>query len=634
LFSVTIDPDNFDAIAGTYSIEVTANSKADPGVTVIITLNVEITPLGDLDLDPSSQTTTGEPEDTIDYKVKVSNKGNAMDTFDLSLEGNYKEWGQILDTQFNPISQVTLNATTLPGSFTDVIVRVTIPGTGETSAGQSYPVTLKASSTNTEDVTKTAQVSTTVEDFVDLILEYSGSGNATRDFDPNKKAPKFSFRVTNNGNQDEESIEIRVDDMDTDWSFSPEILADSLEPGGASTFSVEFTIPSDEDVGDYDMEVYVVSSVDPTIQSDRIFITVTIIKPDLSISSSDVIYDDMDVLRSKVGSAVTISAEIQNVGDTEAKNVQVKLYEYNTLKGTKSISTIAAGGSRKVDFRWTVPDEEVELTVEITPLEAEIDDGNNEIQPIILDLRPDLSFDDDLNLSAAANPGEKITLRAFVKNSGGDAEDVVVKFFDGTKLIGQDTIDIDFDKIEEASVEWDVPDKEGETRNLKAEIDMSGAEGHGEEISKSVKVEGEALTGDFFSVSGLLMLIIGFIIGAIIFLFIGRASGRGAGGAQAQGPGAMAGPAFGAFEKEMPMGADKGAKGPVGPEGPEGAPAPFERMDEEGEAGAAGEEEEAAKPKEAARVRCPKCGRVMEVTSTQRPLQIPCECGTTLMLKK
>jgi uncharacterized membrane protein len=293
---------------------------------MIITLFVEITPLGELDMDPTSQTQQGEPEDTIDYKIKVSNKGNAIDTFELSLEGTYKDWGEILDTQFNPITEITLNATTLPGSFKDVIVRVTIPGTGETSAGQSYPVTLKASSTNTEDVDKTAQVSTTVEDFVDLILEYSGSGNATRDYDPNSKAPKFSFRVTNNGNQDEDSIEIRVDDIDPDWDFSPTILSDSLEPGGASTFSIEFTVPDDESVGDYDMEVYVVSSVDPTVQSDPIFITLNIIKPDLAVSSSDITgLDDLDKLREKVGSAVTISATIHNDGDTDAKNIQIKL---------------------------------------------------------------------------------------------------------------------------------------------------------------------------------------------------------------------------------------------------------------------------------------------------------------------
>jgi hypothetical protein len=438
--------------------------------------------------------------------------------------------------------------------------------------------------------------------------------------------------VTNNGNQDEDSIEIRVDDIDPDWDFSPTIISDSLEPGGASSFSIEFTVPDDESVGEYDMEVYVVSSVDPTVQSDPILITLNIQKPNLAVSSSDISgLDDLDNLMEKVGNAITISATIHNDGDVDAKNVQVKLYEDSTLKGTKSVSSIVAGGSRKVDFRWTVADDEVEMKVEITP-QIEVDEGDNEISPIFLDLRPNLDFVGDLNLSADPAPGTKITLRAFVENTGGDAEDVTVKFYDGTKLIGQDTIDIDFDDTEEASVEWDVPDKQGETRNLKVELDHDNGV-LGGDLTSSQKLEGESVTGDFLSMASIIMLLVGLIIGALIFFFIGRASGGGRGGAQQpQGPQGMAGPSFGAFEKEMPEGADKGAKGP----------APFERMDDEGAEGGigagfqagAGEEEEAPKPKEAARVRCPKCGRVMEVTSTQRPLQIPCECGTTLMLKK
>jgi hypothetical protein len=379
--------------------------------------------------------------------------------------------------------------------------------------------------------------------------------------------------------------------------------------------------------------------VDPTVQSDPIFISLNIIKPDLAVSQSDVEgLEDLDKLQEKVGSAVTIQATINNFGETDAKNVQVKLYEDSTLKGTKSLSSIVAGGSRNVDFRWTVADDDVEIKIEITP-QIEVDEGNNEFSPIFLELRPDLKWEGDLNFSAAPAPGTKITLRTFVRNAGGDAEDVTVKFYDGTKLIGQDTLDIDHDEIGEASVEWDVPDKQGETRNLKVEIDHDNAEVP-RDLTQSVKIEEQDIGGDFLSMASIIMLLVGLIIGAIIFFIIGRASGRGSGGAQqAQGPQGMAGPSFGAFEKEMPMGADKGAKGPAGPAGPAGAPAPFERMDEEEGAGpgageGADDEEGAPKPKEAARVRCPKCGRVMEVTSTQRPLQIPCECGTTLMLKK
>ena len=180
----------------------------------------------------------------------------------------------------------------------------------------------------------------------------------------------------------------------------------------------------------------VVSSVDPAVQSDPILIKVEIVKPNLVVSVSDIGgLDDIDYLRGKVGNAVTISAIIRNIGNTEAKNVQVKLYEESTLKGTKSISSIDAGGEKKVDFRWTVPAEEVEIWIEITPQE-EIDDEDHDY-PIFLDLRPDLSFSGDPISFSNSNPapGEKITINVNVRNTGGDAEDVVVKFFDGTKLI-------------------------------------------------------------------------------------------------------------------------------------------------------------------------------------------------------
>ncbi|UCE74449.1 MAG: hypothetical protein JSV56_01745 [Methanomassiliicoccales archaeon] len=622
--NIPISTENEKAVVGMYQVEVTGTSVNDATITRTIILNINITAKAGLQVG-DSQTGTGEPGDVIDYKFRITNKGNAPDTFDLALSGTNKDWGQILEAvpPYAPLSEVALDVEGVSQDYyVDIYVRVTIPGTGETSAGTSYAVDLEVSSSTSEDVSLKRQATTTVEDYLDLILEYSGSGLPHKEFDPNQKAPKFSFRVTNNGNQDETGITIRVDP--DDWDFLPETLADTIEPGGTSTFSLEFTIPADEKRGEYELQVYVVSSIDPATKSDPVYITINITKPDLSVSSGDISgLDDMDYLMGKVGNAVTISAAISNEGDSDAKSVQVKLYEDNNVRGTKSISSISAGASKNVDFRWTVVAEDVELKIEITPQE-ELEEDNNEVT-IQLDLRPDLSFEgEQINFSKSnPAPGEKITLTALIRNTGGDAEDVVVKFYDGTKIIGTDTLDIDHDEVGEATYDWEVPDKEGESRSIKAEIDLSGVQGHGDDATKSVKIGGEG-AGQIFSGAGLLGMIVGLIIGAIIFLFLGLAMGRrGAPKAGAGAPEGAAGPSFGAFEKEMPAGADKKA--------PKAAPAPFERMEEE----APSEEEEKAKPKEAvARVRCPKCGRVTEVTSTQRPLQIPCECGTTLMLKK
>jgi hypothetical protein len=195
--------------------------------------------------------------------------------------------------------------------------------------------------------------------------------------------------------------------------------------------------------------------------------------------------------------------------------------------------------------------EEVELRIEITPQE-EIEEDNNKVS-INLDLVPNLDFDGEkLNFSKTSPAvGDKITITAFVENTGGDAEDVVIKFFDGTKEIGRDTIDIDYDKVGEASIEWTIPDKDGETLNIKAEIDAEDADGHEETFTKGLKVGGTGGVDDLFSMSGIIMLLVGLIIGAILFFIIGRASGGGRGGqTQPQGPQGMAGPSFGAFEKE------------------------------------------------------------------------------------
>ncbi|UCF07188.1 MAG: hypothetical protein JSW28_05905, partial [Thermoplasmata archaeon] len=630
---VTITSEKRLAIAGTYSIEITADSEEDPSKSYSITFTVKILAAADVEVDALVSSDTGEPGDVVDFTVKISNKGNDNDTFELTLLGPYKDWAEIYDASgLTKTTQVDLGPTEKPGSFVDVIVRVTIPGTGETDAGLTYEIDIKASSKNTEDVSDTATVSTEVESYTDLELDYSGRGAPSADYNPNKSPPKISFRVTNNGNELEDGISVWVEDMPTNWGTN-EPSVEPLDPGTSGTFTLQFDIPNDED-GTHDLRVFV-KSTDESFSSDYVYVRINITKPNLVIQDVHGV-DNLDNLKDRVGNAITISVDVANEGDAKAENLQVKFYEDGNVRGTKSISSIDAGVVKTVNFRWTVLAEEVELKVEVSEV-IETDDSDNELTLDIMDLRPDLSFDGEkLNLSKSnPAPGETITLKAFVLNEGGNAEDVVVKFYEGTKVIDIDTIDIDFGEVGEASVEWEVPDKEGESIDIKAEIDLSGAQGDGDDTSKSVKVQEPSAVGvgEILSPAGITGMGIGIGIGIILFI-IGLVMGRGSARRRRGPEGPAAGPSFAAFEKEMPEGADKGAM-----KGPMEGPAPFERPEgEEGEAAppgeGEGEEEETAAPKEAVRVRCPKCGKVKEVTSTQRPLQIPCECGTTLMLKK
>jgi uncharacterized membrane protein len=93
---IVITSENDKALSGEYDIEITATSKADPSIIKTIIIHINITPNAGLDVD-SSQTSSGKPGETLDYMFKITNKGNAPDTFELSLEGWVSDWGQILD---------------------------------------------------------------------------------------------------------------------------------------------------------------------------------------------------------------------------------------------------------------------------------------------------------------------------------------------------------------------------------------------------------------------------------------------------------------------------------------------------------------------------------------------------------
>jgi PKD repeat protein len=324
-------------------------------------------------------------------------------------------------------------------------------------------------------------------------LEYTEGGFPVKDHDPNKATPQFTFKVTNTGNMDEDGIEIRLDDIPPAWDYSPTIVIDTLNPGESSIFDLGFQIPSDESVGSYDMWIYLVSSVDPSEQSQRMKVTVNITKPDLTVSLSDISgLNDIPFLKGKIGESTTITARIHNIGQSEADMVEVKLFEEMTLRDTKTVTSIVPGGYYDVDFSWMVVSQEVELRVEIAP-QIELDLGNNAIPPIFLDLRPDLSFTGaKLNFSnSEPQPEETIIISAFVQNTGGDAENVIITFYNSTEIIGNDTINLNYNEIKEATISWKVTGAFEAILTIRAEIYLPDAIGDGEDTIKLLNVAGE-----------------------------------------------------------------------------------------------------------------------------------------------
>ena len=239
-------------------MEITGRSQSDSLIRRIIIIYVTIEPVAGVKVEADPSTGSEEPGEYIDYPIKITNEGNAIDTFRLTKTGEASGWGEFLNaTNLLPQNEFAIAA----GKLEELILRVTIPGAGETEALEPYGITVKATS-SLEDISDAVQITTTVEEYVDLKLEYTDGEEARMDYDPNKNTPEFSFRVTNYGNQDESAVEIRVDGIESDWDYTPKIVSATLDPGGSSIFSIEFiTIPDDENEGEYEMRVVVVSSV-------------------------------------------------------------------------------------------------------------------------------------------------------------------------------------------------------------------------------------------------------------------------------------------------------------------------------------------------------------------------------------
>ncbi len=612
--TISIFDDELEALAGTYPIEVIATSVTDPTVTESLTLYVEITSVGKVTVEilaPTSQ--EGEPGEELEYTVKIKNMGNDNDTFEMSLTGTADDWSVLKDNEGKTVTSLALESE----DFAYLTLTVTIPAGGETEAGP-YTVKVEASSTNTDGQTDSDTATVTVSTYIEIIM--STYGATSKNYDPNDgDTISFKFTLKNNGNEPEDGITIDAKSLPEYWVIGDIEFSDTIEAGGSATITVPFKCENRDAVKEetVEMELYAISS-DAITESNTVTVIINVTKPDVTIS--DVIgLDDISSLRGKVGSSASITVKVANDGTANADSVKVELWEDNSQETTRTISSISPGQTRQVTLKWDVPAEEVDVLIKLTGVSYESNDDNNELEFTGLDLASDIKFEGALNFSNNnPAPDDTITIKAFLSNSGGNAEDVTIIFFEGTNEIGRDTIDIDYGDTETASITWEVDASSGETLTIKAEVDIK--DGPERETSLPVQEVSEGFSA-LGSEAGQTGLMIGVAIGAIIALIVGLLVGmmmgkRKGGAAPSPAPGGpVPTPAFRAAEK-APEEKKPEAKGPV----------PFEKT--------GAPEEEKPPTKQIARVRCPKCGKTTEVTSTQRPLQIPCSCGTTLMLKK
>lgn len=277
-----------------------------------------------------------------------------------------------------------------------------------------------------------------------------------------------------------------------------------------------------------------------------------------------------------------------------------------------------------------------DYTMTITAISASKADISDTYNLVIKLLKPSLKSAEPSDLSISNTEprmGDEVTLSFTVSNYGDVvAKDTAVTFYANSQVVGTtQTVDVPAQGSSVVTVTWK-PDATGEY-TIKVEIEDQTVQDLTTVTVKSDSIIDQITDSDE---NGMLILIIGIILASILWIVILAATrGKKGGGAE---PGSV--------ELIQPPGERK----PEGPEtGPETITPPGGRPEAPGPGAAAGAaaaggvtvsggEEAPEKPepkKSVGKVKCPKCGKVTEVTSSKRPLIVPCpECSTKLLIKE
>jgi uncharacterized membrane protein len=503
-----------DMRAGTYFINISLQSDTPTGYidhVDLLTFVIKVDQVYDIDVSTEDASKDADPGRTLIYKMKIKNRGNGRDTFDLSVTGTKADWIEFEDGE----DSITLE----PDDSTIIDVIVTIPSLSSVSdledieAG-SYKVTVKAVSDGDDEVDDTLQLTITVKAVYEIQFEHTTTATQEDPIEADANdadGEKFNFIVKNNGNSDD-TITMGTTSVPEYWIVSFNFQSFTLSPD--ETKEIIATIKFQDDV------------------------------------------------KSSTGKDFLITARSSDGDKFEDDNkvyVDVKQYNLKILEVTTS---------------------------------------------------------------AKPDAGEKVTITATIKNEGtGIAEDVEVKFFDGSKLLGSVKIEeIEPGDEENAQYDWKVT--EGDHK-IKAEVEKDPTGKKESEEMSAFTAETDLIPADMFPwiiiIVAIIVLIVGLILGMsqryrgvpsylrdeINEVKKEIASGKTPEDIQA--------------EREMKRG-----KGPAPPLKKDEGPVDKEAEGKEGKKGG-----------KVVKIKCPKCDKIQTVTTTKRPLEFGCDgCGMKLVLKK
>jgi len=247
----------FDSTAvtesGTYTASILFSGTFDnmvmPATAVMHVLNYSMDMSGDM-------ASSGNPGETVDYQVTITNTGGISDTYQLAVSGH--SWTTTLST-----NSISLDV----GESDTFMVSVMIPAGA--FGGDEDTATVTATSVNDPGTSDTMQVTTSVDTSYGVSLAGDTSGDGT----PGTTV-MYTLEVMNDGNvTDTFNLTLSGNAWTTSLSMSSVMLA----PGESILVNVSVLVPAGVTEGDMDtVTVTATSAGDPgTSDSQNITTTAT-----------------------------------------------------------------------------------------------------------------------------------------------------------------------------------------------------------------------------------------------------------------------------------------------------------------------------------------------------------------------
>ena len=429
-------------------------------------------PGADVEVTAITQNQTGIPTGNISYVFEVKNTGDEQDNFTIIASS---EHGWLVNWTNHLVGPLTVNGTT------SVITNITIPV--GTPANTMDNLSFRAISSLNAGIWEDAFVNTTVNEAFVLSIDIEGRYNKTSSVDP-PSVTNYTLSIRNKGNV---NITITLKHTSPSPGWQMDFYPPKYSDGKVTVDKANFT---EEAIENVNITITAPSEATP---GETMTLSIWAEKTDIGWSSRDhqdditlitIVQTNLEItfyrgeIIGNISSEYTIyNFTLENTGN---KDILVDLEIEKDLildaglrhtQLTVRVGYLPTDNYLMVSASASAPlgNYTINVTVEMNGTDEVI--GFAEFYYIIV---PELNVTNILVSEAKPLQFKTVTLSANIENIGYvDASDIIVKFYDGSKKIGETHLDfINASQTAVAEIQWSPSDFGN--RSIRVEISVDG----------------------------------------------------------------------------------------------------------------------------------------------------------------